>query len=681
MEGADTWMIDPATPLHPYFHIVGVRNGWGDTDEILGQTGTFTEGMTFNYTGDNAFMDQIDPDSLSFSIFADTNSNVGGFDYFNGVVYDNGFCTYKTVGVSFEFGGLVDGISPNTKTDLADSIMSFFCIPKPSFTWDIAPLSIIEPGQYTPPNVSILPVANVRNFGNNVSTFAITCRITPGFYNSTRIVTLDPDSTVQVTFMDPWNPGGTVGQQYNVCVWTIFGPDQNPLNDTLCKMVTVWDNRWFIQSGYTETVPVTDGFIDASEWGDATRRDVSDFLGMGSSPKPPGSAHLYVMNDDTTLYLALDAFADGSFTAPGDQFDLYFEDNHDGNWPTQPDSSEGELLINVNSRPQNTLIDFRPMFDVFPGIPHQVNTDGWVETTSGHMQYEVVLPLGVLYPDYNLNALPCDTVGFWLAAADYGSMTGYAWWPSSSNVGFGSLSDMGDLILACIPPIDTTHDGGVISISWPPDTVCMNTPFVPQAWVRNYGNVTEDSFGIYCTIDGPGGSYGDTAIISIMPDDSQRVDFKIWTVSLPPPDSIFYTMDVWTEVSGDTIPINDSTSAQIFAYDCLPPGVEERTDFSKIPKVFGLFQSRPNPTASIARIRYDLPARSRVRLVVYDITGRKVRVLVDGTEEAGYRSIVWDGRDKGGRDAASGIYFYKMRANSSQGNSHFEATGKMVLLQ
>jgi hypothetical protein len=676
MEGADTWMIDPATPLHPYFHIVGVRNGWGDTDEILGQAGTITQGIIFDYTVDNAFMDQIDPDSLSFAIFADTNNNVGDFDYFNGVAYDNGSCTYKTVGVSFEFGGLVDRNPPSTKLDLADSIMSFFCIPRPSFAWDVLPLSIFSPERFVTPDVPILPVAVVRNNGSNTATFNVTCRITSGFYTSTRNVTLDPDSTLQVTFMNPWNPGGIMGQQYTVCVWTDLGADQNPINDTLCKVVTVWDNRWFIQSSYTDTVPVTDGFIDALEWGYATRRDVSDILGKAGNPESSGSAYLYVMNDDTTLYLALDAFADRSFTAPGDQFDLYFEDNHDGNWPPQPDSSEGELLINVNSPPQNVLIDFRPMFDVFPGIPHQVNTDGWVETTSGHMQYEVVLPLGVLYPDYNLNTMPCDTVGFWLAAADYAGRSSYAWWPSTSNVGFGSLIDMGDLILACVP---TIHDGMVDTIFSPPgfpDSIFVNIPYNPLARVRNAGNQVESSFNVICDVRGAN-TYNDTFTIPSLPPDSTVIVMfaSLWTSTIPGID----TMTVCVEVPSDSNPSNDCYT--ILVRSVLIPGVEEDPLPNLLPKVFALSQSRPNPAGSSVQIRYDLPAKSRVHLAVYDLTGRVVKVLVDGNEKSGYRSVVWDGRDKRGQEVSSGIYFYKLKAHPENRSEDFLATRKMILMR
>ena len=52
-----------------------------------------------------------------------------------------------------------------------------------------------------------------------------------------------------------------------------------------------------------------------------------------------------------------------------------------------------------------------------------------------------------------------------------------------------------------------------------------------------------------------------------------------------------------------------------------------------------------------------------------------MRELIDGSREAGVYSETWDGKDGGGRDAASGIYFYKLVAGS-----HAE-TRKMVLLR
>ncbi|MEK6571654.1 MAG: FlgD immunoglobulin-like domain containing protein, partial [Bacteroidota bacterium] len=50
-----------------------------------------------------------------------------------------------------------------------------------------------------------------------------------------------------------------------------------------------------------------------------------------------------------------------------------------------------------------------------------------------------------------------------------------------------------------------------------------------------------------------------------------------------------------------------------------------------------------------------------VTLEIYNILGEKVRTLINAeTYQAGYFSVVWDGRDNLGRVSPSGIYFYRI---------------------
>jgi hypothetical protein len=122
MEGGDTWYYDPQTAVHPYFKIEGLSDGNGDAGPIDGVSGTFTDGMSFAYQGENAWIDRLSPISPGFSIFENQSPS-----YINGVAHDGG--TYKTVGVSFELGGLVDGLWPNLKKELVQRILTFFEIP------------------------------------------------------------------------------------------------------------------------------------------------------------------------------------------------------------------------------------------------------------------------------------------------------------------------------------------------------------------------------------------------------------------------------------------------------------------------------------------------------------------------------------------------------------------------
>ena len=121
MEGGDTWYYDTQTAVHGMFNINPTADGSSDLGTIAGQTGTFTEGMSFTYSGDNNWIDHIEPISPAFKIFQNQSPAYG-----TGVAYDEG--TYKTIGVSHEFGGLNDGNSPSTKDELMAEYLEFFGI-------------------------------------------------------------------------------------------------------------------------------------------------------------------------------------------------------------------------------------------------------------------------------------------------------------------------------------------------------------------------------------------------------------------------------------------------------------------------------------------------------------------------------------------------------------------------
>jgi len=119
MEGGDTWAYDSETAVHPYFNIDGLSDGSSDAGPISGAVGTFTEGMLFQYSGNNSYIDRIAPIGGAEAVFLNVTPA-----YINGVAYDGG--TYRTVGASFEFGGLVDATVPSTKGHLLMKILEFF---------------------------------------------------------------------------------------------------------------------------------------------------------------------------------------------------------------------------------------------------------------------------------------------------------------------------------------------------------------------------------------------------------------------------------------------------------------------------------------------------------------------------------------------------------------------------
>lgn len=94
-----------------------------------------------------------------------------------------------------------------------------------------------------------------------------------------------------------------------------------------------------------------------------------------------------------------------------------------------------------------------------------------------------------------------------------------------------------------------------------------------------------------------------------------------------------------------------------------------------LPKSFSLAQNAPNPFNPQTRIAYDLPNAAKVRLEIYNVLGQQIKTLVDEFQEAGSKSVIWDGRDNSGTTVASGIYFYRMDAGD------FSDTRKMMMLK
>jgi len=97
------------------------------------------------------------------------------------------------------------------------------------------------------------------------------------------------------------------------------------------------------------------------------------------------------------------------------------------------------------------------------------------------------------------------------------------------------------------------------------------------------------------------------------------------------------------------------------------------------PFEYGLDQNYPNPFNPSTTIRFSLPITSNVTVVVYDILGRKVRVLVDQPKGAGVYTVVWDGKNESGWGVASGVYFLMMRAEGLTGGEYLKTIKALLL--
>jgi hypothetical protein len=95
---------------------------------------------------------------------------------------------------------------------------------------------------------------------------------------------------------------------------------------------------------------------------------------------------------------------------------------------------------------------------------------------------------------------------------------------------------------------------------------------------------------------------------------------------------------------------------------------DQRTEM-ELPDQYKLEQNYPNPFNPVTIIRYQLPVSGHVTLTVYDALGRRITVLVNKNQSAGYYSYEWK------QAVGSGIYFYHLQAGD------FSESKKMILIR
>ncbi len=98
-------------------------------------------------------------------------------------------------------------------------------------------------------------------------------------------------------------------------------------------------------------------------------------------------------------------------------------------------------------------------------------------------------------------------------------------------------------------------------------------------------------------------------------------------------------------------------------------------EMEESPEVTLLAQNYPNPFNPSTTIKFSIPYECHVELVIYDVQGRRIKVLVDKELTSGRHVVRWNGRNESGERVASGLYFYRLRSGDKS------ITRKMVLIK
>ena len=119
----------------------------------------------------------------------------------------------------------------------------------------------------------------------------------------------------------------------------------------------------------------------------------------------------------------------------------------------------------------------------------------------------------------------------------------------------------------------------------------------------------------------------------------------------------------------ELLEVNTETGESI-SLKQLPVSNEPEPHHADLPRSIELHQNYPNPFNPVTVIGYRLPVRSEVTLEVFDVTGRRVAVLVDGPQQSGVHQVTFDASN-----VASGIYFYRLETGEQT------LTQKMTLIK
>ncbi len=129
------------------------------------------------------------------------------------------------------------------------------------------------------------------------------------------------------------------------------------------------------------------------------------------------------------------------------------------------------------------------------------------------------------------------------------------------------------------------------------------------------------------------------------------------TVAFAIPAQDYYCVAIWKRGSAD-LPLG-GTYRLVLEDDLV--GVD---DLAVVPAATRLVGAYPNPFNPRTTLAFELAAPGPAQLAIHDLTGARVRLLLDDGRPAGRHEVVWDGTDDNGRRVASGVYMARLVAGA-----------------
>lgn len=134
-----------------------------------------------------------------------------------------------------------------------------------------------------------------------------------------------------------------------------------------------------------------------------------------------------------------------------------------------------------------------------------------------------------------------------------------------------------------------------------------------------------------------------------------------------------WTLTVSDNVGLDTGTLNSWGINDVSDYTCeVVVGIGD----DRVPSAFRVFGAAPNPFSSGTALRFEVPGGGAdVTVDIFDVAGRRVRTVSRGFRDPGAHVVTWNGLNDAGRQASTGVYFYRITSGA------FSESRKMMLVR
>lgn len=593
-----------------------------------------------------------------------------------------------------------------------------------SYNQDLGVQSIDVPTSTVKPNFAVIPKATIKNLGRQtMNNFSVRCTIDSAgvqVYTSTKTVSsLLPTQTTQISF-DPWIPI-ELDRYYKIKVKSLTS-DNNPPNDslvdsTLCSNLDIiayesglnlyWgdpSNPYACQR-FTPELPCSllgtwIALYAPGGWGNACSTFVWDEANYSPprewpgtlvwserwTPSSGGSAAWFRRNITPTYYDINEDFYIGTWTPPGSSVEpdllldgycdygrSWYDTDRDSVWwyPLGGDwaieaivkymGSPSHILrghVNSTSSFSEDSLHFRSYLAKNPDQTLSETSNGGALTYLGGNEALWQIDCKYFWPNWTLGDRVFTVIDYETGSGTTGH-TGYYAAIIDTLLTETNPQDAPTCNLRQIPVpswsvIYWWSDRKIVQFTW--NKPLKDTGIPDTSYIAGYN--------VYRGTDGINFSF-----LKNLPNENDTT----FNDTVYPPYSTYYyaikllytgTTDGSSKGERATIESRYLSAHTMVNYI----GVEEERE--ELPTHFAFDTPSPNPFSKSTVIKYALPKTARVKIQLFDVTGRLVRSFVDEELDPGYYKITIDTKD-----LASGIYFSQMVTDD------FTKVNKLILMR